>query len=100
MQSHWLAIEHAKIPFPTIFLAILLLWLTMLFASIGLLAPKNITVVIVLLVCAISVSGAIFLIGELNSPLEGVMKVSNAPLVKALEHLEKASQDTGATQQQ
>ncbi len=99
LQSRWLAIEHAQIPFPTIFLAILLLWLTLLFTSIGLLAPKNATVVAVLLVCAISVSGAIFLIQELNSPLEGVMKVSNAPLVKAVEHLEKASQDTGAVQQ-
>ncbi len=99
LQSRWLAIEHAQIPFPTIFLAILLLWLTLLFASIGVLAPKNTTVVAVLLVCAISVSGAIFLIQELNSPLEGVMKVSNAPLVKALEHMERTSQETGTGQQ-
>jgi hypothetical protein len=99
LQSRWLAIEQAQVPFPTVFLAVLLLWVTLLFASIGLLAPKNTTVVIVLLVCAISVAGAVFLIRELNSPLEGTIKVSNAPLVKALEHLEKASQDTGATQQ-
>jgi hypothetical protein len=44
-----------------------------------------VTVIVVLLVCALSVSSAIFLILEMNHPLEGVIKVSSSPLRKALE---------------
>ena len=47
----------------------------------------NATVIAVLLISALSVSGAIFLILEMNHPLDGRIKVSSAPLHKALEHL-------------
>jgi hypothetical protein len=36
---------------------------------------------------AMSVSGGIFIILEMNHPLRGVIKVSSAPMRKALEHL-------------
>jgi len=42
---------------------------------------------LVMLICALSVSGAIFLILEMNHPLSGFIKASSAPMVKALEHL-------------
>ena len=44
------------------FLVVLVFWLAMLFTSFGLFAPSNATVVGVLLVCALSVAGAIFLV--------------------------------------
>ncbi len=47
-------------------LVILICWLTILFVSFGLFAPRNATVVTVLFVCACSMSAAIFLILELN----------------------------------
>jgi hypothetical protein len=40
-------------------------------------------VIAVLLISALSVSGAIFLILEMNHPLDGRIKVSGAPLHKA-----------------
>jgi hypothetical protein len=40
-----------------------------------------------LFVCALSVSGAILLIQEMNGPLTGLMKVSRAPLLDALANL-------------
>jgi hypothetical protein len=86
-QSRWLLIEQTQSPLPKVFLIVLLFWLTMLFVSFGMLAPRNATVITVLLVCALSVSGAIFLILEMNSPLTGIIKVSSAPMEKALEHL-------------
>ena len=72
---------------PVPFLVVLLFWLTMLFLSFGLFAPRNATVIIVLLIGAMSVSGAIFIILEMNHPLRGMIKVSSAPMRKALEHL-------------
>jgi len=58
-----------------------------LHVSFGMLAPRNATVVAVLLICALSVSGAIFMILEMSHPLDGTIKVSSAPMRKALEHL-------------
>jgi len=86
-QTRWLLIEEAQSQLPIPFLIVLLFWLTMLFASFGLFAPRNATVVTVLLVCACSVSAAIFLVLEMSRPLTGTIKVSDAPLLKALEHL-------------
>lgn len=85
LQIRWLMIEEAQSSLPPVFIGVLLLWLTILFASIGLLAPPNKTVWISLVICAISVSSAVFLVEEMNNPLKGIVKVSNAPIVKALE---------------
>jgi len=59
----------------------------MLHVSFGLFADRNVTVISVMFVSALSVSAAIFLILQMNRPLEGLLQVSNAPLRKALEHL-------------
>jgi hypothetical protein len=87
LQARWLLIEQTTNALPMPFLVMLLFWLTMLHMSFGLFAPRNATVVIVLLICALSVSGAIFLILEMNHPMTGFIKVSSAPMLKALEHL-------------
>ena len=69
------------------FLVVLVFWLTILFISFGLFAPPNATVIATLFVCALSVSGAIFLILELDQPFEGLIRISSAPLRNALAHL-------------
>jgi len=86
-QTRWLLVEEAQSQLPVPFLVVLLFWLTMLFASFGLFSPRNATVITVLFVCACSVSAAIFLVMEMSQPLTGIIKVSNAPLLKALDHL-------------
>ena len=65
------------------FLVVLVFWLTVLFLGFGLLARKNPTVVTALVLGAISVAGAIFLILELNRPYGGVMEISITPLRNA-----------------
>ena len=84
MQSRWMLIEQSQTKLPRIFLSVLTFWLTVLFVQFGLLAPRNPTAKTALFICALSVSGAIYLILELNNPLEGTIKVSSAPLHKAL----------------
>jgi hypothetical protein len=84
-RSRWrlVAEEGSAIPLP--FLIILVFWLTVLFASFGLFAPKNATVVATLLVGTLSVAGAIFLILELDRPFDGVMRISADPIIQTLE---------------
>ena len=66
------------------FLVVLVFWLLILFMGFGLFAPTNTTVIVTLLVGALSVSGAIFLILELDEPYVGLMHLSSAPLRNAL----------------
>jgi hypothetical protein len=42
-----------------------------------------------LFLCALSVSGAIFLILEMYTPFQGLMQISSAPLRAALAHLDQ-----------
>jgi hypothetical protein len=72
---------------PPLYLMVLTFWLTSLFCAFGLCAPRNVTVVIVLAICALSVSSALFLIIDLNEPFEGFLQVSSEPLRIALSQI-------------
>lgn len=69
---------HDSIPLP--FLAILIFWLSIIFASFGLFVPANPIVVATFFVGALSVSGAIFLILEMDRPFAGLLQISSVPL--------------------
>src|SRR5262245_29246040 len=84
-RSLLVAQSGSSIPLP--FLVIMTFWITVLFVSFGLFAPRNATVVATLFVCALSVSGAIYLILELDQPFQGFIHISSAPLRSALAHL-------------
>jgi hypothetical protein len=79
--------QYESTAISAVFLVILSFWLVVLFASFGLFAPRNATVVATLLVSALSVAGAIFLILELNQPFKGLMQISSTPLRNAFAHL-------------
>lgn len=83
-ESRWLMIEQAQTPTPAVFLVMLIFWLTVLFTGLGMLAPGNATTYFCLAICAVSMAGAILLILEMNRPMEGMIRVSPAPLYKAL----------------
>ena len=77
--------DDGSIPAP--FLAVLVFWLTVLFISFGLFSPRNATVIVVLLVCALSVASALLLIVDMAQPFEGLFQISSAPLRSALSQL-------------
>jgi len=86
-QMRWLEFEQADSTISKPLLYILTFWLTILFVSFGMFAPSNSTVVVALLMAALAVSGAIFLMMELNSPFHGILHISSAPFDNALAHL-------------
>jgi hypothetical protein len=88
-QTRLLLFSQRGSSIPTPFLVILVFWLALIFASFSLFAPKNGTVIVTLLVCALSVAGAIFLILELDRPFGGFIQISSAPLRDALAQLGK-----------
>jgi hypothetical protein len=86
-QLRWTLIEHRQKSLPTIFLVVLGFWFSMLYITFGLFAPRHATVIAVLCISALSVSGALFLVLEMNGPLDGMIKVSSGPMQKVLNHL-------------
>jgi hypothetical protein len=80
----WLAILQAQGSTPIPLLIALVLWLSIIFGAFGLFAPFNGTVIATLFLGAVSTSGAIFLIEEMNTPLDGLIRLSLSPLRAAL----------------
>ena len=68
-------------------LAILVLWLVVIFLGFSVLAPPNVTSLLALIVSALAVSGAIFLILELDEPFGGLIGISSEPMLNALHQL-------------
>jgi hypothetical protein len=87
-ETRWLLFEQqgqSSLPMP--FFVMLVSWLVIIFFSFGLLAPRNATVIVVLLVCALSAAGSLYLIQELDRPYGGLITISSAPLRNALVYL-------------
>ena len=83
-KTRFLLFEQQGGSYATPFLAVLFFWLTVIFATFGLFASRNATVIAVRFVCALSVSGAIFVILELDAPFQGLLRISSDPMRDAL----------------
>jgi ABC-type amino acid transport system permease subunit len=86
-QLRWLEYEQARTSASKPMLCILVFWTSVLFASFGIFAPKNGTVIAALFLAALSVAGAIFLIEELRSPFTGILQIPKAEFDDAAKHL-------------
>ena len=87
LKERWLVLAGSQTSIPVPLLVILLFWLTLTFASFGLFAPENAVVIWILFLCAVSIGGAVFLILELDTPFDGLIRVSADPLRYAIAHL-------------
>ena len=80
LNARWVLVSSAGSSVPRPFVGILIFWLTVTFGCYGLFAPRNATVVAVLLVCAMSMGCAMFLLLAMASPFDGPIKISPNPL--------------------
>ncbi|HTR09625.1 MAG TPA: hypothetical protein VMJ11_23810 [Paraburkholderia sp.] len=69
---------------PIPLLVTLVLWLCIIFCAFGLFTFPNATVTIALFLGALSTSIAIYMILEMNTPLDGLVRVSLGPMREAL----------------
>jgi hypothetical protein len=88
-QTRWLIVEQSGSTIASPFIVVVVCWLAVIFASFGLLAPRNVTVWVVITLCALSVSASVFLIVELDQPFGGVITLSKEPLRTALDRLDR-----------
>jgi len=72
-----------------LFLTVLIFWICALFFGFGLFARFNATVTLALLIGALSVACAIFLILELNDPYHGLLRISDESLRTAISEIDR-----------
>jgi len=90
-KSYWLMfLESEQASVPMTLLLVVTSWLIIIFISFGIFAPPNATVIATLIICAMAVSAAIFIIMEMYSPFNGVLRISSAAVRDALNQMAAA----------
>lgn len=88
VDARWTLAEKTNMVMPAPFFVMLVAWLSLLFASFGLFAPKNATVIAFLLLGASAIAGCVFIILELGSPSQGLIRPSAEPLYRVIRELQ------------
>ena len=89
LHERWMIQVVSQGGVPPLLLLIPVIWISFLTFLYALFSPRNLTVITVLLCCSVSIAGAIFLIDEMATPLDGAIKVSSASLHLVLDNLGK-----------
>jgi hypothetical protein len=87
-DTRWLLAQQIGQGTPKAFVALLVFWLALLFASFGLFAPPNLTSAITLTLCALAVAGAVAMFLELEQGFGGLVRISPEPMRQAVKTLE------------
>jgi hypothetical protein len=87
-DARWLLSQQVGQGTPKTFVALLVFWLTLLFASFGLFAPPNFTSAVILTLCAVAVAGAVGMFLELEQGFGGLIHISPKPMRQALNVLQ------------
>jgi len=87
-DARWLIAQQVGQGTPKAFVALLVFWLVLLFASFGLFAPHNATSAVVLTLCALAVAGAVAMFLELESGFGHMVRVSPEPMRQAVSVLQ------------
>lgn len=86
-QTRWLLYEQRGSAITPAFLVVMVFWLALVVLSFAVYAPRNATVIASLFLSALAVSGALFLIMELDEPLSGLIRIPSTPVRRALDQL-------------
>jgi hypothetical protein len=95
-DSRWLLAQQVGQGTPKAFVALLVFWLALLFASFGLFAPRNLTSVAIQILCALAVAGAVGMFLELEQGFGSMVHISSQPMRQAVKTLEAEPSDQNA----
>ena len=80
-EVRWSAVEQTGSSIPWPFQPSWCFGSPVIFASFGLFAPTNGSVIVAMFVSALSVAAAIYLIVEMDQPYGGLIKISSSPVL-------------------
>ena len=90
-KTYWMMyLQSVQTSMPIPLLVVVTSWLMAIFVSFGVFAPRNSTVILTLIVCALSVSAAILIIMSMYLPFSGILKISPVAVHDALGQMTKA----------
>jgi len=87
IQQRWVMVDAAGGTIPTPLIIMLILWLTVIFASFGYLAPRNTIVTALFFLAALLISATLYLIVDMDTPPSGMFRASNAPFQRAFQEM-------------
>jgi hypothetical protein len=89
VDARWKIIEEAHSSISQPFLVTLNFWLCVIFLSFGLIAPRNALALVTIMLGAVSIASAIYVIVDLDTPFTGPIVISSVPMRDALAHLSR-----------
>ncbi|MEM5365501.1 hypothetical protein V4C53_05595 [Paraburkholderia azotifigens] len=89
-RARWTLIEEAHSSISKPFLTTLTFWLMVIFLCFGLVAPRNALALVMIMLGAVSIASAVYVIVDLDTPLTGPIVSSSQPMRDALAHLDRA----------
>jgi hypothetical protein len=87
LRERWLLIEQSGPSVRDTVIGILVSWIVAIFVSFGMNAPRNPTVYAAFLICSLAMGSAFFLILELDTPFEGLLRISSRPVTSAVANI-------------
>jgi hypothetical protein len=87
IQGQWLLYHLSASTVSVPFLAVITFWFAVIFAGLGVLAPRSATVLVMMFICSSSVAGAVVLAFELDNPYAGIIRMTTQPIEKAVNQL-------------
>jgi hypothetical protein len=88
IAARWRVIEDARSTLTLPFYLVLCFWLVVIFGCFGFITPQRNTFLLgMITLAAISVTSAMFVILDMDTPLGGLISIGSAPLRDALAHL-------------
>jgi hypothetical protein len=93
--TRWLMISQDQSSVPLPFLFMIVLWSTILFASFGLFAPRNVTAVVAFFLCSFAVSAALKVMLDMDTPFGGSVRMSGFPLRISIDPMRHALEVVG-----
>lgn len=87
VDARWKLIEEAHSSISQPFFKTLTFWLCVIFLSFGLIAPRNALALVTIMLGAVSIASAIYVIVDLDTPFSGPIMVPSQPMRDALAHL-------------
>ena len=85
--GRWLTLEHRRGLIPTPLVEVLVGWLAVIFGIFGFSAPRNWSMCVVFLLCALSATTAVFVVLDLDTPFHGMVNASKTPMLDAFKFI-------------
>jgi hypothetical protein len=89
LEQRWKLVEESHGTISSPFDRILVFWLTIVFLSFGLIAPRNALSLVTITLGALSIASALYVILDLDTPFTGAIIVPSQPLRDALAYLSR-----------